>query len=133
MPVLVGLHLRESQHRVLTLLAVVVSLLPVVRAPAGVAELGGRVLLEAGGHDGVQLLVLPPVGHHLVGVGAVIVALEAVKVTRALLGFTGQRDHWNKKGKEKALLPIGTCALLEDRWSQCVDTYLLIFTSSSAR
>ena len=41
--------------------------------------------LEARGQDGVQLLVLPPVRHHLVGVRAVVVALQAVEVARALL------------------------------------------------
>lgn len=74
-PELVRLHLAESEHRVLALSAVVVRLLPVVRAPAGGAELCGRVLVEAGCHDRVELLVLAPVGHHLVGVGAVVVAL----------------------------------------------------------
>ncbi len=47
--------------------------------------LGGGVLLEAGGHDAVELLVLAPVCHHLVGVRAVVVALQAVEVARALL------------------------------------------------
>lgn len=90
MPVLVGLHLAEAEDGVLALPAVVVGLLAVVAAPAHRAELGGRELLEAGGHDGVELLVLPAVGHHLVGVRAVVVALEAVEVARALLRLSGQ-------------------------------------------
>ena len=65
--------------------AVVVGLLAVVAAARGGAVLGGGELLEARGQDGVQLLVLPPVRHHLVGVGAVVVALQAVEVARALL------------------------------------------------
>ncbi len=47
--------------------------------------LGGGVLLEASGHDAVELLVLAPVCHHLVRVRAVVVALQAVEVARALL------------------------------------------------
>ena len=50
--------------------------------------LGGGVLLEAGGHDAVELLVLAPVGHHLVRVRAVVVALQAVEMARALLVST---------------------------------------------
>ena len=87
------LHLRESEDSVLALFAVVMRLLSVVRTSARVAELGRRVLLEAGGHDGIQLLVLTSVGHDFVGVRAVIVALKTVEMTRALLSFTGQSDH----------------------------------------
>jgi hypothetical protein len=47
--------------------------------------LGGGVLFEASGHDAVELLMLAPVCHHLVGVRAVVVALQAVEVARALL------------------------------------------------
>lgn len=88
MPVLVRLHLRQAQDGVLTLPAVVVRLLAVVAAPRGGAELGGGELLEAGGHDGVQLLVLASMSHHLVGVRAEVVALEAVEMTRTLLVCT---------------------------------------------
>ena len=63
----------------------VVGLLAVVAAARGGAVLGGGELLEARGQDGVQLLVLPSVRHHLVGVRAVVVALQAVEVARALL------------------------------------------------
>ena len=84
-PELVGLHLAEAEDGVLALAAVVVRLLAVVRAPRHRAELRRRELLEAGGHDGVELLVLAPVRNHLVGVRAVVVALQAVEVARALL------------------------------------------------
>ena len=63
----------------------VVGLLAVVAAARGGAVLSGGELLEARGQDGVQLLVLPSVRHHLVGVRAVVVALQAVEVARALL------------------------------------------------
>lgn len=62
----------------------IVGLLAVVAAVGHGADLGGSVFLEASGNDGVQLLVLPPVSHHLVGVGAIIVTLEAMEVTRTL-------------------------------------------------
>ena len=70
----------------------VVGLLAVVAAARGGAVLRGGELLEARGQDGVQLLVLPPVRHHLVGVRAVVVALQAVEVARALLICTCSRD-----------------------------------------
>lgn len=80
MPVLVRLHLGQAQNSVLALTAVVVGLLGVVDAGAVPAVLGGRVLLEASCNYGVHLLVLFPVGHHLVCVSAVVVALQAVEV-----------------------------------------------------
>ena len=83
--VLVGLHLGEAEDCVLTLSAVVMGLLPIVTAAGRGTILGGSELLEARGQDGVQLLVLPPVRYHLVGIGAVVVALQAVEVARALL------------------------------------------------
>ena len=70
----------------------VVGLLAVVAAARGGAVLGGGELLEARGQDGVQLLVLPPVRHHLVGVRAVVVALQAVEVARTLLICTCSGD-----------------------------------------
>ena len=85
MPVFVSLHLGQAQHGVLTLSAVVMGLFPVVNAGGHAAVLGRRVLLEPSSHDRVHLLVLLPVGHHLVGVGAVVVALQAVEVAGALL------------------------------------------------
>lgn len=80
-----GGHLAEAQHRVLALEAVVVRLLLVVVAALDAARLRRRELLEAGGVDGVALLVLPPVRHDLVGVRAHEVALEAVEVRRLVL------------------------------------------------
>ena len=97
-PELVRLHLAEPQDGVLALAAVVVRLLAVVRAPRHRAELRRRELLEAGGHDRVELLVLPPVRHHLVGVRAVVVALEAVEMRRALLRLAWQGHHCNDIG-----------------------------------
>ena len=70
----------------------VVGLLAVVAAARGGAVLRGGELLKARGQDGVQLLVLPPVRHHLVGVRAVVVALQAVEVARALLICTCSGD-----------------------------------------
>ena len=69
----------------MTLSAVVMSLLPVVTAAGGGAVLGGGELLEARSQDAVQLLMLPSVGHHFVGVSAVIVALQTVEMTGTLL------------------------------------------------
>ena len=63
----------------------VVSLLAVVPAPVDEAELGRRELLEAGRVDGVHLLMLASVCHDLVGVRAVVVALQAVEVAARLL------------------------------------------------
>ena len=85
MSVLVGLHLGQAEDSVLTLPAVVVGLLAGVTAPVYATVLGWGELLEASSQDTVQLLVLPPVGNHLVGVGAVVVALQAVEVAGALL------------------------------------------------
>ena len=89
---LVRFHLGQAKNGVLALGAVVVRLLAAVPAAVDQAELELGVLLEAGGVDGVHLLVLPPVGHHLVGVSAVVVALQAVEVAAGLLCVT---VHWN--------------------------------------
>ena len=100
MSVLVGFHLGQAEHCVLALPAVVVRLLAVVGAVGDVAHLGGGVLLEARRDDRVQLLVLPAVGHHLVGVGAVVIALEAVEMTRAL-GRLSWQSGWKKRENKK--------------------------------
>ena len=92
MPVLVGLHLGQAQHCVLTLPAVVVGLLAGVAAAVYGTVLGGGELLEACSQDTVELLVLPPVSHHLVGVRAVVVTLQAVEVTGTLLIRTCKED-----------------------------------------
>ena len=91
MPVFVSLHLGQAQHGVLALAAVVVGLFSVVNAGGHAAVLGRRVLLEPSSHDRVHLLMLLPVGHHLVGVGAVVVALQAVEVRARFLRVTRRR------------------------------------------
>jgi len=78
-------HLTQTEHGVVTLEAVVVSLLLVVVAALDVAGLRGGELLEACSVDRVSFLVLPPVGHHLVGVCAHEVAFLAVEVRRLIL------------------------------------------------
>lgn len=80
MPVFVSLHLGQAQNGELALAAMVMSLFAVMGTPSDRAKLGRGVLLEAGRHDGVELLVLPSMGHHFVGVGAVVVAFQAMKV-----------------------------------------------------
>jgi len=83
--VLVGGHLGQSEDGVAALEAVVVRLLVGVRALVDAARLRRRELFEAGRQDRVGLLVLAPVGHHFVRVGAHKVALEAVEVRRLVL------------------------------------------------
>ena len=83
--VLVGLHLRQAQHSVLTFPAVVMGLLPGVTAAVDGAVLGRGELLEASSQDAVQLLMLPAVSHNFVGVSAVIVALQTVEMTGTFL------------------------------------------------
>jgi len=85
MSVLVCFHLRETKNSVLTLPAVVMSLFPIVTASWGRTVLRWGKLLKACSHDAVQLLMLPSMCHHLVRVRAVVVALEAVEMTAALL------------------------------------------------
>ena len=85
MAMFVSFHLGQAQHGVLALSAVVMGLFSVVDARGHAAILGRRVLLEPGCYDRIHLLMLLPVGHHLVGVGAVVVALQAVEVAGALL------------------------------------------------
>lgn len=85
MPVLVGGHLCQSENGVLTGQAVVVRLLAAVLAARGPAVLARGELLETGRLDRVELLVLPPVRHHLVRVGADELALQAVEVGRLVL------------------------------------------------
>ena len=90
MPVLVSLHLAKAKHSMLTLFAVVVRLLRVVRAARRRTQLSRGELLKARGHDGVELLVLPSVGNNFVGVRAEIVALQTMEMTRALGLFAWQ-------------------------------------------
>lgn len=60
-------------------------LLLVMVAALDATRLRRRKLLEARGVDGVPLLVLPAVRHHLVGVRAHEIALEAMEVRRLVL------------------------------------------------
>lgn len=78
---------------------VVVRLLARVRARLRVTGLRRGELLEAGRHDGVELLVLPPVRHHLVGVRAHELALEAVEVGGLVL-------HGAERGRVHAVRPV---------------------------
>jgi len=81
MAIFVAFHLGEPQDGVLTLGAVVVGLLPIVGASPYRTKLRGSVFFKAGGHDGVQLLVLASVGHHFVGIRAIVVAFQTMEVT----------------------------------------------------
>jgi len=81
MAIFVAFHLGEPQDGVLTLCAVVVGLLPIVGASPYRTKLRGSVFFKAGGHDGVQLLVLASVGHHFVGIRAIVVAFQTMEVT----------------------------------------------------
>lgn len=78
--IFVAFHLGEPQDGVLTLCAVVVGLLPIVGASPYRTKLRGRVFFKARGHDGVQLLVLASVGHHFVGICAIVVAFQTMEV-----------------------------------------------------
>ena len=78
--IFVAFHLGEPQDGVLTLSAVVVCLLPIVGASPYRTKLRGRVFFKAGGHDGVQLLVLASVGHYFVGIRAIVVAFQTMEV-----------------------------------------------------
>jgi len=83
--VLVSGHLSKSQDGVGALKAVVVRLFVRVRTAVHPATLRRRKLFETGRQDRIRFLVLAPVGHHFVGVGAHKVALEAVEVRRFVL------------------------------------------------
>lgn len=78
-------HLRQAQHRVLTLQAMIVRLFAGVLALHGSARLAGSELLETGCRNAVQLGVLPSMGDHLVRVRADEVAFQTVKVRRFVL------------------------------------------------
>ena len=80
MAIFVAFHLRESQDGILTLGAVVVGLLPVVGTSSYRTKLRGSVFLETRCHDGVELLVLATMSHHFVGVRAVVVTFQTMKV-----------------------------------------------------
>ena len=78
-------HLRQTQHSVLTLKTVVVSLFARMLALDTPAWLTGRELLETCGGYAVQFRVLPPMSDHLVRIRADEVALQTVKVGRFVL------------------------------------------------
>jgi len=102
--VLVGRHLGQAEHGVLAAQAVVVCLLAGVHATTGLtARLRRGELLEASGHDGVKLLMLAPVSHYFVGVGAHELALETVEVRCLVLTGTYVRraGEENKNRKKK--------------------------------
>lgn len=63
----------------------VVGLLLVVIAALDTTRLGRCELLEARGVDGVALLVLSAMCHHLVGVGTHEITLEAMEMRRLVL------------------------------------------------
>lgn len=96
--VLVRRHLRQTQHRVLALQAMIMSLLARVLTLHGPAGLTGGELLETRRRDAVQLGVLPSMGDHLIRVRANKVALETVKVRRLVL-------HRTKRRRVSALSP----------------------------
>jgi len=85
MAVFVSGHLGQSEDGVGALEAVVVGLFVRVGAVVDTAGLRRREFLESRRQDRIRLLVLPPVGHHLVGVGAHELAFEAVEVRRLVL------------------------------------------------
>ena len=84
--ILVSRHLRESENRKPAYHAVVMRLPPVVLTPGDATLLRRRRLREPRRRDGVQLLMLPPVRHHLVRVRADEIALDAVEVRRLVRG-----------------------------------------------
>jgi len=109
-PVLVGRHLGQAEHGVLAAQAVVVRLLAGVHASTGLAACLRRgELLEASGHDGVKLLMLAPVSHHFVGVGAHELALETVEVRCLVLTGTYVRraGEENKNRKKNVIIITG--------------------------
>lgn len=88
MAILVGRHLTKSQHGVLTAQTVVVGLLARVGASLGGARLAGGVFFKARSIDRVELLVLPPMSHHFVGIRADKVTFDAVEVGSFVLDST---------------------------------------------
>ena len=85
MAILVSGHLSESQDGIGALEAVVVRLFVRVGAAVHPAALRRCELFEAGRQDRVGLLMLAPVGHHFVRVGADELAFQTVEVRRFIL------------------------------------------------
>jgi hypothetical protein len=70
----------------------VMGLFSIVGASTHRTELGWGVLFKACSHDGIKLLVLSAMSHYLVGVCAIIVTFQAVKMAARLLSISG---HWD--------------------------------------
>lgn len=83
-PMLVGCQLGPGEDAAIAGDAVVVRVPQGVGAGRRVASLVAGHLAEAGGAHVVLAKVQPPVGNHLVGIGAHIVALATVEVRRLL-------------------------------------------------
>ena len=94
MSVFVRFHLWEPKNSILTFAAMVMGLFTIMTASRYCTVLRGSVLFEPCCHDTVEFLMLSPMCDHLVGVGAVIVALEAVEVTATLLVCTCNKVQW---------------------------------------
>ena len=97
-------HLAQAKHCILTFGAMVMGLFPIVRASTHRTVLSWGVLFKACSHDGIKLLVLPAMGHYLVGVCAIIVTFQAVKMAAGLLSIPG---HWNCNYKILSLEKVG--------------------------
>ena len=80
MAIFVTCHLRESQNSILTLRTVIVGLLPIVGTSPYRTKLCGSVFFETRCHDGIELLVLATMSHYFVGVCAVVVTFQTMKV-----------------------------------------------------
>ena len=97
-------HLAQAKHCILTFGAMVMGLFPIVRASTHRTVLSWGILFKACSHDGIKLLVLPAMGHYLVGVCAIIVTFQAVKMAAGLLSIPG---HWNCNYKILSLEKVG--------------------------
>jgi hypothetical protein len=92
MSVFVTFHLRQDQDGILTLGAMIMSLLAIMRTTSHRTKLGRSVLFKAGCHDGVKLLMLPPMSHNFVGVCAIIVTLQTMEMAAGLLSISSHRN-----------------------------------------
>ena len=102
----------------------VMGLFTIMTASRYCTVLRGSVLFEPCRHDTVEFLMLSPMCDHLVGVGTVVVALEAVEVTATLLVCTCNNKEqlvFNKQStRSTTLIPLNppptlfftTCLLL---------------------
>lgn len=83
--VLMRRHLRQTQHRILTLQTMIMCLLARMLTLHSSARLTGRKFLETRRRDTVQLGVLPPMSDHFIRVCANEVAFQTVKMRRFVL------------------------------------------------